>query len=219
MRYPSFLKQGDTIGFPAPSFGCAEDPYKSAFENGMRKLHSLGYGVLPGPNAFEAKGVGISNTPQECGRELTQMYLSKETQTLISCGGGELMCEILDHVDFEAIAAADPKLYMGYSDNTNMTFLLATLCDTASVYGPCAGTFGMEPWHEAVKDALALLEGKKLEMAGYVAYEAESFKDAENPLVPYNAVVPRKIVPWVPSTSAAADPDEEIRFEIVSLLE
>ena len=212
MRYPSFLKQGDTIGFPAPSFGCAQEPYRSAFENAMRKLQALGYGVLPGPNAFEAKGVGISNTPQECGRELTQMYLSEETQALISCGGGELMCEILDHVDFEAIAAADPKLYMGYSDNTNMTFLLATLCDTASVYGPCAGTFGMEPWHEAVKDALALLEGKKLEMTGYEAYEAESFKDEENPLVPYNAVVPRKIVPWVPSASAAADPDEEIRF-------
>lgn len=210
MRYPSFLKQGDTIGFPAPSFGCAEDPYKSAFENAMKKLSSLGYGVLPGPNAFAAKGVGISNTPEECGRELTQMYLSKETQALISCGGGELMCEILDHVDFEAIAAADPKLYMGYSDNTNMTFLLATLCDTAAVYGPCAGTFGMEPWHEAVKDALDLLEGKKLEMTGYEAYEAESFKDEENPLVPYNAVVPRTIVPWVPASSERSG--DEIRF-------
>ncbi|MCR5160168.1 MAG: LD-carboxypeptidase [Lachnospiraceae bacterium] len=212
MRYPSFLKQGDTIGFPAPSFGCAEDPYKSAFENALKKLRSLGYGVLPGPNAFAAKGVGISNTPEECGRELTQMYLSKDTQALISCGGGELMCEILDHVDFEAIAAADPKLYMGYSDNTNMTFLLATLCDTAAVYGPCAGTFGMEPWHEAVRDALDLLEGKKLEMTGYEAYEAESFKNEENPLVPYNAVVPRTIIPWVPANASSEKPNDEIRF-------
>ena len=149
----------------------------------MKKLQALGYGTLPGPNAFAAKGTGISNTPEECGRELTQMYLSDETQALISCGGGELMCEILDHVDFEAIAAADPKLYMGYSDNTNMTFLLATLCDTAAVYGPCAPAFGMEPWHEALEDALGLLEGKKLEMNGYPAYETESLKDEENPLV------------------------------------
>ena len=214
MRYPSFLKKGDTIGFPAPSFGCSADPYKSAFENAMKKLQALGYGTLPGPNAFAAKGTGISNMPEECGRELTQMYLSDETQALISCGGGELMCEILDHVDFEAIAAADPKLYMGYSDNTNMTFLLATLCDTAAVYGPCAPAFGMEPWHEALEDALGLLEGKKLEMNGYPAYETESLKDEENPLVPYNAVVPRRIVPWVPGDAAAAGEalKEDIRF-------
>ena len=32
MRYPEFIKAGDTIGFVAPSFGCAMEPYISAFE-------------------------------------------------------------------------------------------------------------------------------------------------------------------------------------------
>ena len=50
---------------------------------------------------------------------------------------------------------------MGFSDNTNMTFLLATLCDTASIYGPCAAAFGMEPWHESLWDAYHLLRGEK----------------------------------------------------------
>lgn len=45
------------------------------------------------------------------------------------------MCEDLDYVDFERVKEADPKWYMGYSDNTNFTFLLTTLCDTASIYG------------------------------------------------------------------------------------
>ena len=31
MRYPSFLQEQGTIGFVAPSFGCAEPPYKTAF--------------------------------------------------------------------------------------------------------------------------------------------------------------------------------------------
>lgn len=52
------------------------------------------------------------------------MYLSDEADALISCGGGELMCEILDDVDFDAIKAAKPKWYMGYSDNTNFTFFI-----------------------------------------------------------------------------------------------
>lgn len=60
------------------------------------------------------------------------------------------MCEILDYVDFDKIRKADPKWYLGYSDNTNFTFLLTTLCDTASIYGPCAGSLrrnpGMKQW-------------------------------------------------------------------------
>ena len=70
---------------------------------------------------------------------------------IISCGGGELMCEILRYVDFERIAQAKPKWFMGYSDNTNLTFLLTTLCDTAAIYGPCAASFGMKPWHAAIR--------------------------------------------------------------------
>lgn len=50
------------------------------------------------------------------------MYESNVNDVLISCGGGELMCEILPYVDFDRIKAAKPKWYLGYSDNTNFTF-------------------------------------------------------------------------------------------------
>ena len=75
---------------------------------------------------------------------------------------------------------------MGYSDNTNMTFLLATLCDTASVYGPCASSFCMEPRHQSLEDAMMLLQGRKLTMQGYDKWEKESLKDEEHPYEPYN---------------------------------
>ena len=54
------------------------------------------------------------------------MLLGDMPDAIISCGGGELMCEILRYVDFERIAQAKPKWFMGYSDNTNLTFLLTT---------------------------------------------------------------------------------------------
>ena len=53
------------------------------------------------------------------------------------------MCETLDYVDFEKIMQAKPKWYMGFSDNTNFTFLLTTICDVASIYAPCAASFGL----------------------------------------------------------------------------
>ena len=138
MKYPKDLQGGGCIGFPAPSFGCAIEPYKTAFQNSLKKWKEKGYTTTPGPNAYAMEGIGISNTPKKCGEEFMQMYLSKEADVLISCGGGELMCEILDYVDFEALKEAEPKWFMGYSDNTNLTYLLATLSDVASIYGPCA---------------------------------------------------------------------------------
>ena len=106
------------------------------------------------------------------------------------------MCEILEHVDFEVIKKAGPKWYMGYSDNTNMTFLLATLCDTAAVYGPCAATFGMEPWHPAVSDALEVLQGKKQALGSYGMWEKEGLEDA---LAPYQCTEPLALKAWRPA--------------------
>ena len=199
MKYPRYLQSGDTIGFVAPSFGCAAEPYHTAFLNAQKKFKQLGYGLELGPNCYESRGIGISNTPELCGKELTESYLSQGNQAMISCGGGELMCEILDHVDFEKIKAAEPKWYMGYSDNTNFTFLLTTLCDVASIYGPSAGTFGMEPWHPSVQDAFDLMIGKKDTVSGYNGWEKESLKDAEHPLVPYNITEKRVLRVYDPA--------------------
>ncbi len=194
MRYPKFLEPHDTIGFVAPSFGCNMEPYKSAFDNALKKFSEKGFSTVCGPNVYASHGVGISATPKECGEEFAYAYVTqKESDVLISCGGGELMCEILGSVDFEKVREATPKWFMGYSDNTNLTFLLPTLCDTAAIYGPCAPAFGMEPWHEAIEDAFSLLQGKKLSMKGYPLYETESLKDETHPLEPYNVTEKRHI--------------------------
>ncbi|HIU75756.1 MAG TPA: LD-carboxypeptidase [Candidatus Pelethocola excrementipullorum] len=191
MKYPEFLKDGGTIGFVAPSFGCNIEPYKTAFQNAQKKFEKTGYKLELGPNCYEGQGIGISNTPELCGKEWNDYYCSETNDVLISCGGGELMCEILDHVDFDRVSKAKPKWFMGYSDNTNLTFLLPTICDVAAIYGPCAATFGMEPWHPSVQDALDLMSGKKMTMQGYERWEKESLKDEDNPLQPYNVTEPR----------------------------
>lgn len=198
MRYPEFLKENGTIGFVAPSFGCAIEPYKTGFMQTQKKLEAMGYGLQLGPNCYAAEGIGISNTPEKCGKELTEYYVSRENDVLISCGGGELMCETMGYVDFDAIRKAPPKWYMGYSDNTNMTFLLATLCDTASVYGPCASSFFAREWHPSLQDAFGILSGAKcrekeadkITVRNYEGWEKESLKDAEHPLEPYHITEP-----------------------------
>lgn len=209
MRYPEFLKEGDTIGFVAPSFGCNIEPYRSGFDRAQTMLSKKGHGILLGPNVYAGDGTGISAAPEACGREFTEFYCSDACQALISCGGGELMCEVLPHVDFDAVRAAKPKWFQGFSDNTNLVFTLATLCDTAAIYAPCAPAFGMKPWHPAVRDSYQLLRGKKLRFSGYPKYETEPYKDKEHPLAPYACTQPRKIVGYAPG---AANTINEIAF-------
>lgn len=191
MRYPANLPEGGTIGFVAPSFGCQIEPYRSGFENAQKKFRDLGYQLQLGPNCYAGEGIGISSTPEKCAAELTEYYCSEENDCLISCGGGELMCEVLSHMDFDRIQAAAPKWYLGFSDNTNFTYLQATVCDTAAVYGPCAAAFGMEPWHASLSDTLGLLTGEQDTVKGYEKWERESLKDEEHPLMPYNVTADR----------------------------
>ncbi|MCR5477992.1 MAG: LD-carboxypeptidase [Lachnospiraceae bacterium] len=206
MRYGKMIKPGDAIGLPAPSFGASTEPYTTRVNAAIQRLREMGYAVKPGSNAFAGEGVGISNTPEKCAAELQEMWESKETDALLSVGGGELMCEILNHMDFDRIARADAKWYMGYSDNTNFLFPLATICDTAGIYGPCASEFGLRSLHESQTDALDLFLGKHAEIAedgtsvfsvhSYETYEpndltGDHVPSEEDPLAPMNATEPR----------------------------
>lgn len=215
MRYPKYLSEHGTIGFVAPSFGCDTEPYRTAFLHAQKRFRALGHTLDLGPNCYVGKGIGISNTPQACGEELTEYYCSGQNEVLISCGGGELMCETMEHVDFARIREAEPKWYMGFSDNTNMTFLLATLCDTASVYGPCASAFGMEPWHESITDAYEMLRGLREQVHGYPMWEREGQKDEEHPLAPYQVTEPKELVTFLPKDGGLrrAGADESVAVE------
>ena len=186
MKIPQFIRDGGTIGLVAPSFGCAFEPYKSCFDAAIKRFEGMGYTLVEGPNCRKSDGIGISSSPENCGKELTDFYCSDSNDALMTCGGGELMCETIDYVDFEAVKAAKPKWFMGYSDNTNFTFLLNTICDTAAIYGPSVGAFGMEELEPALKDALDVFTGKATKVSGYDKFELESLKDEDHPFVGYN---------------------------------
>ncbi|MCR5322416.1 MAG: LD-carboxypeptidase [Lachnospiraceae bacterium] len=187
MRYPEFLKKNGKIGFIAPSFGCATEPYSLLFEKAKERFRAWGYDLVEGPNCSVSLGIGKSNSPQACGREINDFFINDRSDVIISCGGGETMCEDLPYVDFDAISKAKSKWYLGYSDNTNLTFTLPVLCDTAAIYGPCVSDFGMEPLHRSVEDAFKLMTGELKSIGNYDGWEIDELKSEEDPYAPYNA--------------------------------
>ncbi|MBQ3905818.1 MAG: LD-carboxypeptidase [Lachnospiraceae bacterium] len=206
MRYPKYLEIGGTIGFVAPSFGYADELRRTSFARTLENFHAAGYQTKIGPNCYAGDGIGISSTPENCAKELTDFYCDPEVDAMIACAGGELMCETMSCVDLEKIAKAEPKWYMGYSDNTNFTFLLTTMFDTASIYGPGARSFAMEPRHASIDDAFGLMTGKTKAVHSFDLWQKERSPEEEtNPYCAYLLSDERVSKLWEPTEGKLID--------------
>ena len=100
------------------------------------------------------------------------MYLDDTIDFLISVCGGELLMELLEYIDFDKLKNAKPKYLLGYSDNTNLTFLLTTLCNVNSIYGINATAFSKMNLRY-VRDTFDFINGNKKEFDSYILYENE----------------------------------------------
>lgn len=186
MRYPKFLKDNGTIGVCAPSFGSVVEPYVSRMKNAIKKFNELGHEVVLTESVTKHKTVR-SASKKTRAKEFMQVYKDNDIDVIISEAGGEVMCEILPELNFKNISKLEPKWFMGFSDNTCLSFLLPTLCDVASIYGCCFPEFGMEPWHKSIYDHYNLLKGKNMKISGYEKYETKSLKRIEgNELASFN---------------------------------
>ena len=201
MIFPKFIKKDSKIAFIAPSLGAFIEPYHTRVKNAKQVLEAKGYIVECGPNTF-GSNKALSATKEECAKEVNHYFFDTSTDAVISVGGGELMYEVMNHVDFE-ILKNNPKWFMGFSDNTNLSFLLTTHCDIASIYGPCAASFGVTPWEKSTNDAHNLLTGETLELSSYPFYEKESLRTEDNLFAKLNLVEP-SIKTKYPNQSRAA---------------
>ncbi|MCR5621531.1 MAG: LD-carboxypeptidase [Treponema sp.] len=200
MRFPQHITPGQTIGVTAPSFGASSEPYISRFDLADRKFAEAGYQIKAGATCHMSDGLGISTNPERAAQELEEFYLDDGIQAIISCGGGELMCETVGHIDFLKLGEVRPKWFMGYSDNTNFIFPMATIAGVAGIYGPTFTGFG-KPWEQAETDALALLEGKTTIVRGYSHFqspEADYEATVKDPFSPYVLDTKKQLKTFIP---------------------
>lgn len=176
---PEFLKENPKIYLVAPSFGCTTKPYNERLLASIKKLESEGAKITIGDNVFKNEGKVASNTPILRAKEIHDAFQS-DSDAVISVGGGELMCEILPYINFEIIKS-NPKWFVGFSDNTNLTYTITTFCDIETIYGANAPSyFNLE--YDTL-DTWDMLHGKK-EFKGYKKWQLENKN--KNPLAKLN---------------------------------
>ena len=169
-----------TIGVVAPSFGATITPYKERLEVAIKNFKELGYNVILGKNVKLSKGLASSNTKEERAKEIMEMW--DKADIIMSSGGGEVMCEVLEGLDFNYFKN-NPKLFIGFSDNTNLTYTLTTISGIESIYGPNFPSFYTLPLEYDLYDTLRMINNEK-EFIGYNRYEYGI--DTLDPLPKYN---------------------------------
>jgi muramoyltetrapeptide carboxypeptidase LdcA involved in peptidoglycan recycling len=131
-RYPAALRPGDRIGVTAPSSG-VEPQLVPRFEACLDALRARGFEVVTGQVLDGASHVSASK--EERATELMWMLTDPEVRAVFPPWGGETAIDLLDVLDWDALAGADPTWVVGFSDTTTWMLPLTLRLDWATLHG------------------------------------------------------------------------------------
>ena len=153
VRFPAPLRPGDRIGVTSPSAGVSGAAV-ARIDFCVEWLRQRGYEVVVGECM---DGSGLTSAPAgQRADELTRMLCDPDIRCVLPPWGGELAIDLVDLLDWDALAAADPTWLVGYSDIAPLLLTLTTRLGWATLHGdnladtPYAVPDGLLHWLELV---------------------------------------------------------------------
>lgn len=132
LRFPTPLRPGDRIAVTSPSAG-VEGAGADRIEFCVGWLRDAGFDVVVG-EAMD--GAGVTSAPAaDRAAELTAMLCDPTIRCVIPPWGGETAIDLVDLLDWDALAAAEPTWLVGYSDLSTILLPLTTRLGWATLHG------------------------------------------------------------------------------------
>jgi len=131
-QQPSPLKPGDKVAIVSPSSGMPF-LFPWVYEQGIKRLRDI-FELEPieFPTALQSPEY-LSNHPQARAEDINKAFADPSIKAIIATIGGNDQIRILPYLDKQVISA-NPKIFMGYSDCTNLHLFLWNL-EIISCYG------------------------------------------------------------------------------------
>ncbi|WYP26916.1 S66 peptidase family protein [Alkalihalobacillus sp. FSL W8-0930] len=129
ITYP-LMKKAATIGVTAPSSGVDPDLHHIVKE-AVKRLEEKGYSFQIGETTWTQHKAKAAPA-QARAEELNQMMTNDEVEVIIPPWGGELLIEILEHLDFESMKT---KWILGYSDVSLLLLTITLQTGIATAHG------------------------------------------------------------------------------------
>lgn len=132
LRVPRPLRPGDRIGVTSPSAGVAGEA-ATRIEFCVDWLRARGYDVVVGECM---DGTGLTSAPaQQRADELTRMLADPDIRCVLPPWGGETAIDMVDLLDWDALAGAEPTWLVGFSDLSTLLVPVTTRLGWATLHG------------------------------------------------------------------------------------
>ena len=131
MHFGRQLKKGDTIGLIGPSGAIRT---AGSLEKSIAMIEEMGFRVKVGKSCGKVYGY-LSGTDDVRASDVNEMFRDDEVDAIICVKGGYGTMRMLDRLDYEAVAA-NPKIFMGYSDITAMHIPFLEKAELVTFHGP-----------------------------------------------------------------------------------
>ncbi|NVD44824.1 S66 peptidase family protein [Qipengyuania atrilutea] len=195
---PERLRLGDTVGLVAPA-GTLETPDQlSIAEHWIR-----GMGLIPkvGRHVSDTYGY-LAGTDAERAADLNAMFADDAVSGIFAVRGGWGGARILELLDWETICA-NPKLFIGFSDNTALHLAIAERAGFPTIHGPnAASSWPRTSWESLWRLAFT---GEMPTLGGGDAGRSITGGTARGRLLGGNLTIISTLMgtPWMPDLSGA----------------
>ncbi len=127
---PKYLKPASSIGVVAPASPCNS----SKTEKYCQMLASCGYNIILGESALCEYGY-LAGADTVRARDINSMFADSTIDAVFCLRGGYGCSRIAELLDFELIAA-NPKIFLGFSDITVLHNIFNQKCRLVTFHGP-----------------------------------------------------------------------------------
>lgn len=132
IRFPRPLRPGDRIGVTSPSAGASGDA-ATRIDFCVEWLRGRGYDVVVGECM---DGTGLTSAPAERrAAELTEMLADPDIHCVVPPWGGETAIDLVDLIDYDVLAEAEPTWLVGFSDLSTVLVPITTRLGWATIHG------------------------------------------------------------------------------------
>lgn len=149
IRCPRPLRTGDTVAVTAPSAGVGKR-HRARLQFCLEWLRGRGFDVVVG-DCLGAMS-HVSAPKHERAAELQAMLTDPAIAAVVPPWGGETGIDLVDLLDYDAIAAAEPTWCVGFSDTSTWLLPLTLRTGVATMHGqnlmdtPYTLPDGILPW-------------------------------------------------------------------------
>ena len=147
MIFPEPLKKGDNVFLFCPSSPIIPE---EDIEKCKKIIIDLGFNPVIGKSLYENYGGYMAGKAEIRIEDLHEAFSRKDIKGIFCVKGGYSASQLLDKIDYELIKN-NPKVFVGYSDVTNLHIVFNQKCNLGTYHGPMVKSNMINDFNEYTK--------------------------------------------------------------------